>query len=271
MIFIDNKYTRWYYNIVTNAKIRISAGYIEKHHIIPKSFYINKSKTGWLTGNSEDLENKVMLSPEEHFICHILLTKMTTGIAKTKMSFALSLLSRSKKLQGRISSRTYGYIKRLHSAATSITQKGIKEIRPVSEETKKKISTALIGKKRSEETKSKMKKPKTTEHRRNMMGRIITEDTRKKISNSLIGREISDATKIKQSISARNKPPVSIETKEKLSKAKKGKLYSDEHKRNLSLMQKNLPRVCCLHCGYDVDSRTFNRFHNTLCKKALRI
>jgi hypothetical protein len=37
MIFIDNKYTRWYYNIVNNAKSRIPTGYTEKHHIIPKS------------------------------------------------------------------------------------------------------------------------------------------------------------------------------------------------------------------------------------------
>jgi hypothetical protein len=271
MIFIDNKYTRWYYNIVNTAKSRIPAGYTEKHHIIPKSFYINKSKTGWLEGNSEVLENKAKLTPEEHFLCHLLLVRMTTGLAKTKMSFALARLSRSKKLQGKINSRTYGYIKKLHSEAASITQKGVKEKHTVSKETREKISKSLLGRKLTDETKSKMKKPKSEKHRSNMKGRIIKEETRQKLSISATGRKTSIETRIKQSMSAKTRLPASAETKKKLSTAKKGRSYSDEHKRNLSLMQKNLPRLCCLHCGYEVDSRTFNRFHNSLCNKNSRI
>jgi cellobiose-specific phosphotransferase system component IIA len=65
MIFIDNKYTRWYYNIVTNAKSRISIGYTEKHHIIPKSCGGNNSKN-----------NLVALTAREHFVCHLLLIRM---------------------------------------------------------------------------------------------------------------------------------------------------------------------------------------------------
>jgi hypothetical protein len=271
MIFINNKYTRWYYNIINYAKTRTLDVYTEKHHIIPKSFYIDKSKSGWLDGNSEISENKVLLTPEEHFLCHLLLVRMTTGPAKIKMSFALVRLSRSKKLQGKINSRTYGYIKRLHSEAASITQKGVKENYIVSKETREKISKSLLGRKLTDNTKSKMKKPKSESHRNNMKGRVIKEETRQKLSKAATGRKTSVETKIKQSISARNKLPISIETREKLSKAKKGKSYSEEHKRNLSLMQKNLPRLCCLHCGYEVDSRTFNRFHNNLCNKNSRI
>ena len=271
MIFIDNKYTRWYYNIVTTAKSRIPSGYTEKHHIIPKSFYINKSKSGWIDGNSEILENKVLLTPNEHFLCHLLLVRMTTGLAKTKMSFALMRLSRSKKLQGKINSRTYGYIKRLHSEAVSVTHKGVKEKHIVSKETREKISKSTLGRKLTDETKSKMRKPKSEEHRKNMKGRVIKEETRQKLSISATGRKTSIETKIKQSISAKNRPPISLETREKLSKAKKDKRCSDEHKRNLSLMQKNLPRICCLHCGHNIDSRTFSRFHNNLCKKDSRI
>ena len=73
MIFIENKYTHWYYNIVNNATSRIIEGYTENHHIIPKSFYISKSKTGWLTGNSEAVENKVMLTAKEHLIDSIII------------------------------------------------------------------------------------------------------------------------------------------------------------------------------------------------------
>lgn len=271
MIFIDNKYTRWYYNIIDRAKERTLEGYTEKHHIIPKSFYINNSKTGWIEGNSEVLENKALLSPEEHFVCHLLLIKMTTGIAKTKMSFALVRLSRSKKLQGKINSRTYGYIKRLHSEAASITQKGVKEKFPVSKETREKISKSRIGKKLSENTKANMRKPKSEEHRTNMRGRIVTQETRQKLSSSALGRTSTFETRIKQSISAKNKPPVSLETREKLSEMLSGRIFSDTHRNSLSVMQKTLPRICCLHCGYDIDSRTFNRFHNNLCKKESRI
>ena len=37
-MYLQNKYTQWYYNIVNNAQARLSnTTYIEKHHIVPKS------------------------------------------------------------------------------------------------------------------------------------------------------------------------------------------------------------------------------------------
>ena len=36
---LDNKYSKWYFSIIQNAKNRIIENtYYEKHHIIPKSF-----------------------------------------------------------------------------------------------------------------------------------------------------------------------------------------------------------------------------------------
>jgi hypothetical protein len=35
--FLENKYTKWYFSIISNAQSREVSGYIEKHHIIPKS------------------------------------------------------------------------------------------------------------------------------------------------------------------------------------------------------------------------------------------
>lgn len=36
-MYLDNKYTKWYYNITKSAQMRLAPkGYIEKHHIIPK-------------------------------------------------------------------------------------------------------------------------------------------------------------------------------------------------------------------------------------------
>ena len=39
-MYLQNKYTRWYYNIIQRAQSRTLPAdvYIEKHHIIPKSF-----------------------------------------------------------------------------------------------------------------------------------------------------------------------------------------------------------------------------------------
>ena len=105
MLFEDNKYTRWYYNIIDSAKLRkIPADqYTEKHHIIPKSLGGNNSK-----------ENLVKLTAREHFICHWLLTKMTRGVYQKKMAYACKRLMHSKnKKQDRykINSRLYEVLK----------------------------------------------------------------------------------------------------------------------------------------------------------------
>lgn len=64
-MYLQNKYTRWYYNIVNNAQARLAnTTYIEKHHIVPKSLGGNNLKN-----------NIVSLTAREHYICHVLLTK----------------------------------------------------------------------------------------------------------------------------------------------------------------------------------------------------
>jgi len=35
--FLKNKYTKWYFNIISNAQNRNVSGHTEKHHIIPRS------------------------------------------------------------------------------------------------------------------------------------------------------------------------------------------------------------------------------------------
>ena len=80
-MFIDNKYTQCYYRIVENRKVYPLSGYVERHHIIPKS----------LGGNNKK-ENLILLSAREHFICHRLLVKMTTGKDKMKMAYAIRMM-----------------------------------------------------------------------------------------------------------------------------------------------------------------------------------
>lgn len=82
MIFINNKYSKYYYLIIDNAKSRINKPktYLENHHIVPESFFINRSRkgpAGWVDGNPEDKINKVKLTAHEHYVCHLLLVRMT--------------------------------------------------------------------------------------------------------------------------------------------------------------------------------------------------
>ena len=81
-MYLQNKYTRWYYNIIKRAKSSPTVGYIEKHHIIPKSL-----------GGDNHQDNLVSLTAREHFVCHLLLTKMTTGMARKKMVLAVFYLT----------------------------------------------------------------------------------------------------------------------------------------------------------------------------------
>ncbi len=80
MIFIANKYTTTYFSIIEKAKLRVlpNTEYKEIHHIVPRSL-----------GGSNELSNLVDLTYREHRLCHKLLVKMTDGIDKSKMSYAL--------------------------------------------------------------------------------------------------------------------------------------------------------------------------------------
>ena len=102
-------------------------------------------------GGSDDATNIVRLTAREHFICHRLLTKMTTGKHKNKMSYAMWRLTNCKKY--RITSRTYNSVREEHSrylrslagpnhwACGNTVRKGSKQ----SESSKKKQSLAMQG------------------------------------------------------------------------------------------------------------------------------
>lgn len=78
-MFLDNKYTKVYYQLIENALNReMGESYYEKHHIVPKSL-----------GGEDCIENLVCLFPREHYVAHHLLTKMLEGQDRCKMTFAL--------------------------------------------------------------------------------------------------------------------------------------------------------------------------------------
>lgn len=181
-VFLNNKYTNYYYSIINNAIKREPLNqYTEKHHIIPRSL---------LGTNNKD--NLVRLTPREHFICHLLLAKMTSGNSKQKMLHAANLLAQTRNVK--INSYIYSKLKTEIAKVRSIMFKGKptwnKGI-PTPEFVKTKQSQARIGKEpwnkgkkcptisivrkerklgwkkgesKSESTKAKMRKPKSPRH-----------------------------------------------------------------------------------------------------------
>ena len=138
MIFIDNKYTRIYHSIIENAKSRIISVYTENHHIIPKSLDGDNSKN-----------NLVKLTAREHFVCHLLLTKMTQSDARNKMLSAVFYLTGRGKATERNNviktSRLYQKLKEDHAKNVSNQKKGCKQ--PArTKETKLRLSKSKTGK-----------------------------------------------------------------------------------------------------------------------------
>jgi hypothetical protein len=150
MIFINNKYTNWYNSLINKAQNRIVLGYAEKHHIIPSAL-----------GGTNEKDNIVKLTPREHFICHLLLTKMTTGNARYKMNFALHMLSNAKNIgEGRYipNGRMYDLARRLYKEA--LDNYWTDERR---KEHADKIRPTSIGRKLKESSKEKLRNKEWSE------------------------------------------------------------------------------------------------------------
>lgn len=125
---VENKYKRWYFSIIENAHNRTlqEEVYYEQHHILPKSL-----------GGSNDKDNLVKLTAKEHFICHLLLTRFTTGEAKSKMSFAVWRLCNGKTMQHKsTNSKTYDTARKVYAETMSKLLAG----RIVTEETRRKMT-----------------------------------------------------------------------------------------------------------------------------------
>ncbi len=154
-MFITNKYSKCYYRIIENRKTNPRVGYVEKHHIIPKSL-----------GGSNKKENIVALTAREHFICHRLLVKMTIGKDKMKMSYAIRcLINQENSYQQRykISSRTYNAI--ISNTRNNISKYLIGENNP------------YYGKTHSEEVKAKMRAKRALQIMPTRPGKIYSEET----------------------------------------------------------------------------------------------
>lgn len=121
------KYTKWYVNIIVRAISRASdkkkanqiLGYCEKHHIVPESFFKNRSRKGpkgFLEGIPEHKDNYAYLTAKEHIFCHLFLIKMIIRTdCKIKMSNAVQRMLNSVDGKYSISPNLYFILRKEYS------------------------------------------------------------------------------------------------------------------------------------------------------------
>lgn len=109
-------YRKIYFDIIEKRKNESYDGYTEVHHILPRSL-----------GGSDDKSNLVALSAREHFICHLLLTKMykenSVEWKKCVRAFMM-MFSESKNQKRHITSKQYQKLREDFSRIQSQEQSG---------------------------------------------------------------------------------------------------------------------------------------------------
>lgn len=162
-------YHKIYTDIINRRLHQQYDGYTECHHILPKSL-----------GGSDDVTNLVNLSAREHFICHLLLTKIykigTPEYYKMVKAFFCMLVARNSNQQRYITNRTYATLKEAYKTAQSINQAGENNSqygKNKTLETRKKISESLQRQKGYVGQKHKADKLKKSQERREQIAREI--------------------------------------------------------------------------------------------------
>jgi hypothetical protein len=96
-------YKKHYDSLITKSRLRTfeSTEYREKHHIVPRCM-----------GGSDDPENIVELTPEEHYVAHQLLVKMHPK--HSGLVWAALQMSGHSMNNERSNNKIYGWLKRRH-------------------------------------------------------------------------------------------------------------------------------------------------------------
>lgn len=229
-LFINNKYSKMYFNIIEKAikenrvKLPVSDTnfiYYESHHIIPRS----------LGGNKEQV---AILTAKEHFICHLLLCKMTTGKARSKMLHALKCMQEMKgkeHSQQRYSSKLYQKLKEEICKAMSDLRTGVPNYK-------------LRGHKRSKEFKEKLKKSfSLSDKHKNARMKNLELATAKNL-----GKKRSDEFKNIMKLKMKNRK-FSSKTKQDMSKSAK---------------ERSKIKACCIICHKELPTNSFGS-HRRFC------
>lgn len=255
MIFIDNKYTRWYYSITERAQTRTVNGYTEKHHIIPRSL-----------GGSDSADNFAVLTAREHFICHWLLTKMVSGKKQRYQMWnaVSSMIDRNNPYQTRYAgmSRKFQLLREEIAKQRSIKFSG--------------KDNPMYGRKWSQE--------QIDAHIKRMTGRVVSDETREKCRNSR--KHTGPNYKLRGENNANFKPGVAEKRKktflEKYGVETAGKMlwtcphcgksgrgsgnYARYHGGNCSVLKPRKTYICSICRLTLTNPSNYKRYHESNCK-----
>ena len=240
-------------NITDRAKNRHLDSYTESHHIVPRSL-----------GGGDDTDNLVNLTAREHFLCHWILVKMTSGQERHKMLNALRMMRAEKEGQQRyntkITARVYESIKQEYSILQSNRFSGNKN--------------PMYGKKRTQEMNDAVSRANK--------GRIppkkqidnLKAALAERTANGIKRAPYSDEYKQKRSkkYSGEGNPrygaEVSEETRKKIGDKLRGRKQTPEEKlvRSLANMGKKREKKLCPHCNQLVAVNGYARWHGANCK-----
>lgn len=108
-------YLKIYNLLVERAKTRVLECYTEKHHIVPKCL-----------GGTDDINNLVALTPEEHFLAHQLLVKIYPR--EEKLIYACTRMTHHNS-SNRLNNKMYGWLKRKKAEVVSKQMRRMWELR----------------------------------------------------------------------------------------------------------------------------------------------
>jgi hypothetical protein len=163
------------------ASRQASDGYVERHHIYPRSLFPQKAN---------DADNIVALTAREHFIAHWMLHKAFGG----KMSQAFMYMKAGNADRyWRLNSRSYELLRESFAQAMSVANTG----KSMSDEARQRMSKTRLGVPLSEAHRKAIGAGNT--------GRVLTDETRQRISEAKTGKAL---------------PPFSAEHRAKLSTPK---------------------------------------------------
>lgn len=243
-MFIENKYTKWYFQIIEHAKQFPVNGYSERHHIIPKSLKGSNSK-----------ENIVRLTARQHYICHKLLIKMVAGQLRYKMLEALAIFSNNTTRNLYFNSRDIAKIREANSHASSERNKGNQYYK-------------LRANDSFELREFKSQKNKKSRWVNNGHEERFTMDYKYYLDNGFcFGRLKFSQDHLDKIASSRSHQPRTKEVRDKIRNSHLGKIKTVEHRLKISLAKINQPKQLCEHCGISVDKINYSKWHGDNCIK----
>jgi hypothetical protein len=160
---VNSHYWKRYKKFIVSRKP--NEGYVERHHIYPRSLFPQKAN---------DADNIIALTAREHFLAHWMLHKAFGG----GMTMAFMYMKANGPDQERywnLNSYAYESLRIAHASAMSIVKTG----KPMSEQAKQRMSLARIGKPLSEAQRKAIGQGN--------FGRIVSDETKAKISQAKIG------------------------------------------------------------------------------------